>query len=158
MRVLVLVLVAVLLGSVLASAAEDPSRATWLGTGFQLTFPVMPPHTVPASGLSVRVWIADMIGFDANFFVVGMSLSFTPRVLFKFVNLPLADLYAGAGMGFFAYTPPNDALMLYTPVQVFTGLEMRFIRNVAFVGEVGIFGLGGTRGGVTGGLGVHVYF
>jgi hypothetical protein len=138
--------------------AEDPSRTTWLGTGFQLTFPVMPPHTVPASGLSLRVWIADLIGFDASFFLVGTSLSFTPRALFKLINLDLADIYIGAGMGFFAYTPPNDALMLYTPVQIFTGLEMRFIPNIAFTGEVGIFGLGGTRGGVTGGLGVHFYF
>lgn len=153
-----MVLLALLYCATTVSAAEDPSQTKGLAMGFQLTFPVLPPHSVPASGLSIRFWLGDLIGFDANFFLVGTSLSFTPRALFKFVNLHLADLYAGAGMGFFAYTPLNDALMLYTPVQIFTGLELRFIPNIAFTGEVGIFGLGGTRGGVTGGLGVHFYF
>lgn len=143
---------------VTARAGEDPSRTTSLATGFQLTFPVVPPHEIPASGLSIRFWLGDLLGFETNFFLVGTSLSFTPRAFFKFVNLHLADLYAGVGMGIFAYTPPNDALMLYTPIQILVGLEMRFIPHVAFNGEVGIFGLGGTRGGVTGGLGVHFYF
>jgi hypothetical protein len=43
-------------------------------------------------------------------------------------------------------------------VQGVVGLEMRLTPQIALNGEIGVFGLGGTRGGVTSGLGVHLYF
>lgn len=140
------------------SVVADPSRQHGFGTGLQLTFPMKPPHALPASGMSLRMWVGDLFGFEANFFVVGSSLSFTPRAFVKVVNLPLADLYLGVGVGIFAYTPPQDALMLYTPLQGVVGLEMRLTPHLAVNGEIGIFGLGGTKGGVTSGLGLHFYF
>jgi len=141
-----------------ATALDNLSSQYGFGTGMQVTFPMTPPHALPASGMSVRVWVSDLFGFEANFFVVGSSLSFTPRAFFKVINLEIADLYVGAGVGLFAYTPPQDALMLYTPLQGLIGLEMRLTPRVALNGEVGIFGLGGTKGGVTSGLGLHFYF
>ena len=140
------------------AAVEDLSRENGFGTGLQLTFPMTPPHALPASGMSLRIWLADLFGFDANFFVVGSALSFTPRAFLKVINLSLADLYLGIGVGIFAYAPPPDALMLYTPLQGLVGLEMRLTPHIAVNGEVGIFGFGGTKGGVTSGLGLHFYF
>jgi hypothetical protein len=61
-------------------------------------------------------------------------------------------------VSFFTYAPPQEALMLYIPVQGVVGLEMRLTPQIALNGEIGVFGLGGTRGGVTSGLGVHLYF
>lgn len=141
-----------------AMALENLSSQYGFGTGMQLTFPMTPPQALPASGMSLRVWISDFYGFEANFFVIGSALSFTPRAFLKVINLEIADLYVGAGVGIFAYAPPQDALMLYTPLQGLVGLEMRLAPRVALNGEVGIFGLGGTRGGVTSGLGLHFYF
>ncbi len=141
-----------------AMAGENLSSQYGFGTGMQVTFPMRPPQALPASGMSVRVWISDFYGVEANFFVVGSALSFTPRVFLKVINLEIADLYVGVGMGIFAYAPPQDALMLYTPLQGLIGLEMRLTPRVALNGEVGIFGFGGTGGGVTSGLGLHFYF
>ncbi len=141
-----------------AMALENLSSQYGFGTGMQLTFPMTPPQALPASGMSLRIWISDFYGVEADFFVVGSALSFTPRAFVKIINLEIADLYIGVGMGIFAYAPPHDALMLYTPLQGLVGLEMRLTPRVALNGEVGIFGFGGTRGGVTSGLGLHFYF
>ncbi len=151
-------LLIVIAGAYSSTALENLSHQYGFGTGMQLTFPMTPPQALPASGMSVRLWISDLFGAEANFFVVGSALSFTPRVFFKVINLEIADLYIGAGVGIFAYAPPQDALMLYTPWQALVGLEIRLTPRVALNGEVGIFGLGGTRGGVTSGLGLHFYF
>ncbi len=153
-----IVLIVLVASACVVVAVEDLSRENGFGTGLQLTFPMTPPHALPASGMSLRIWLVDLFGFEANFFVVGSSLSFTPRAFLKAINLPLADLYLGVGVGIFAYTPPQDALMLYTPLQGFVGLEMRLTPHLAVNGEVGLFGLGGTKGGVTSGLGLHFYF
>ncbi|MFN4218452.1 MAG: hypothetical protein ACK4HB_04120 [Candidatus Bipolaricaulia bacterium] len=153
-----LALIALVLSGFSVIALENLSSQYGFGTGMQLTFPMTPPQALPASGMSVRVWISDFYGFEADFFVVGSALSFTPRAFVKVINLEIADLYIGAGVGIFAYAPPQDALMLYTPLQGLVGLEMRLTPRVALNGEVGIFGLGGTRGGVTSGLGLHFYF
>jgi hypothetical protein len=153
-----LALLALTLSAFSAGALENLSSRYGFGTGMQLTFPMTPPQALPASGMSLRVWISDLFGFEADFFVVGSALSFTPRAFFKVMNLEIADLYVGAGVGIFAYAPPQDALMLYTPLQGLIGLEMRLTPRVALNGEVGIFGLGGTKGGVTSGLGLHFYF
>ncbi len=141
-----------------AMALENLSSQYGFGTGMQLTFPMRPPQALPASGMSLRVWISDRFGFEANFFVIGSALSFTPRAFLKVINLEIADLYVGGGVGIFAYAPPQDALMLYVPFQALVGLEMRLTPRLALNGEVGVFGFGGTRGGVTSGLGLHFYF
>jgi hypothetical protein len=135
-------------------AFEDLSAQRGFGVGMQVTFPMRPPQALPASGMSVRVWLWDRFGIEGDFFVVGSSLSFTPRLFLKVINLEIADLYVGGGVSFFTYAPPQEALMLYIPVQGVVGLEMQIALN----GEIGVFGLGGTRGGVTSGLGVHLYF
>jgi hypothetical protein len=139
-------------------AFEDLSAQRGFGVGMQVTFPMRPPQALPASGMSVRVWLWDRFGIEGDFFVVGSSLSFTPRLFLKVINLEIADLYVGGGVSFFTYAPPQEALMLYIPVQGVVGLEMRLTPRVALNGEVGIFGLGGTKGGVTSGLGLHFYF
>jgi hypothetical protein len=139
-------------------AFEDLSAQRGFGVGMQVTFPMRPPQALPASGMSVRVWLWDRFGIEGDFFVVGSSLSFTPRLFLKVINLEIADLYVGGGASFFTYAPPQEALMLYIPVQGVVGLEMRLTPQVALNGEIGVFGLGGTRGGVTSGLGVHLYF
>jgi hypothetical protein len=139
-------------------AFEDLSAQRGFGVGMQVTFPMRPPQALPASGMSVRVWLWDRFGIEGDFFVVGSSLSFTPRLFLKVINLEIADLYVGGGVSFFTYAPPQEALMLYIPVQGVVGLEMRLTPQIALNGEIGGFGLGGTRGGVTSGLGVHLYF
>jgi hypothetical protein len=139
-------------------AFEDLSAQRGFGVGMQVTFPMRPPQALPASGMSVRVWLWDRFGIEGDFFVVGSSLSFTPRLFLKVINLEIADLYVGGGVSFFTYAPPQEALMLYIPVQGVVGLEMRLTPQIALNGEIGVFGLGGTRGGVTSGLGVHFYF
>lgn len=157
-QIVSLALIVLTLSTFSAIALENLSSRHGFGTGMQLTFPMRPPQALPASGMSLRVWISDFYGFEANFFVVGSALSFTPRAFLKVINLEIADLYIGTGVGIFAYAPPQDALMLYTPLQGFIGLEMRVTPRIALNGEIGIFGLGGTRGGVTSGLGLHFYF
>jgi hypothetical protein len=139
-------------------AFEDLSAQRGFGVGMQVTFPMRPPQALPASGMSVRVWLWDRFGIEGDFFVVGSSLSFTPRLFLKVINLEIADLYVGGGGSFFTYAPPQEALMLYIPVQGVVGLEMRLTPQIALNGEIGVFGFGGTRGGVTSGLGVHFYF
>lgn len=153
-----LALIVVALSGFSVTALENLSSQYGFGTGMQLTFPMRPPQALPASGMSLRIWISDFYGFEANFFVVGSALSFTPRAFLKVINLEIADLYVGLGVGIFAYAPPQDALMLYTPLQGLVGLEMRLTPRVALNGEIGIFGFGGTKGGVTSGLGLHFYF
>lgn len=153
-----LVLAALAMSAFPVIALENLSKQHGFGTGMQLTFPMTPPQALPASGMSLRVWVSDLFGFEADFFVVGSALSFTPRAFLKVINLEIADLYVGGGVGIFAYAPPQDALMLYTPLQGLVGLEMRLTPRVALNGEIGIFGLGGTKGGVTSGLGLHFYF
>jgi hypothetical protein len=139
-------------------AFEDLSAQRGFGVGMQVTFPMRPPQALPASGMSVRVWLWDRFGIEGDFFVVGSSLSFTPRLFLKVINLEIADLYVGGGVSFFTYAPPQEALMLYIPVQGVVGLEMRLTPQIALNGEIGVFGFGGTSGGVTSGLGVHFYF
>jgi hypothetical protein len=139
-------------------ALENLSAQRGFGVGMQVTFPMRPPQALPASGMSVRVWLWDRLGIEGDLFVVGSSLSFTPRFFFKVINLEIADLYVGGGLSFFTYAPPQEALMLYIPMQGVVGLEMRLTPQIALNGEIGVFGFGGTRGGVTSGLGVHFYF
>jgi hypothetical protein len=122
-------------------AFEDLSAQRGFGVGMQVTFPMRPPQALPASGMSVRVWLWDRFGIEGDFFVVGSSLSFTPRLFLKVINLEIADLYVGGGVSFFTYAPPQEALMLYIPVQGVVGLEMRLTPQIALNGEIGVFGL-----------------
>ncbi len=157
-KIVSIVLSIVTVSALAGLAFEDLSAQRGFGVGMQLTFPMRPPQALPASGMSVRLWLWDRIGIEGDFFVVGSSLSFTPRLFLKVINLEIADLYVGGGLSFFTYAPPQEALMLYIPVQGVVGLEMRLTPQIALNGEIGIFGFGGTRGGVTSGLGVHFYF
>ena len=161
MRKLVLVSIILLLlgvGSELALAQQgvpDYSTGRLFGIGAEVTFPMVGPaspnwpNMFPATGLSTRLWLADLFGLDAAFWVFPGFPSFAIRSLFKLFNTPIVDIYSGLGVAFF-----NGA----APFQGLTGLEISISHNLALIAEVGVFGLGGTTGGVTAGLGAHFYF
>lgn len=139
----------------LGAAQEDYSVGRLFGIGAEVTAPIRSPldpawpNMFPATGLSTRLWLADLFGVDVNFWVFPGFPSFALRTLFKFFNTSIVDIYTGLGMAFF-----NGA----TPFQLVSGLEVSISRNLALNFEVGLFGLGGTSGGVTAGLGAHFYF
>ena len=147
-------LLALALGSG-AALAQDYSAGRVFGIGAQVTFPIPSPtspawpNMFPATGLSTRLWLADLFGLDADFWVFPGFPSLAIRSLFKLFNSPIVDLYTGLGVAFFANVAPFQAV---------SGLEISLSRSLALNAEVGIFGLGGTAGGVTAGLGVHFYF
>lgn len=138
-----------------AQAQEDLSRGRLFGIGAEVTAPIRSPtdpawpNMFPATGLSTRLWLADLFGLDVNFWVFPGFPSFAFRTLFKFFNTPIVDIYSGLGMAFF-----NAA----TPFQLMSGLEVSISRNLTLNFEVGVFGFGGTTGGVSAGLGAHFYF
>ncbi len=145
-------------GSGLAATQQgvaDYSTGRLFGIGAEVTFPMVGPaspnwpNMFPATGLSTRLWLADLFGLDAAFWVFPGFPSFAIRSLFKLYNSPIVDIYTGLGVAFF-----NGA----APFQGLTGLEISISHSLALVAEVGIFGLGGTSGGVTAGLGAHFYF
>lgn len=126
---------------------EDFSKGRGLGIGLQATFP---PDKFPASGLSVRFWIADLLGFEVDLFWIP---SFTTRSFLKLFNTEMVDLYIGGGVAIFSTgTPPT----LRTPFQGVGGLEISLSHNLALNAEVGAYINGGM--GVTAGLGAHFYF
>jgi len=129
---------------------EDLSRGHGFGLGLGLTAPFEPPNTFPASGLSGRVWIADLFGLEAAFFIVDQAPSIAARAFLKFLNTSIVDLYVGTGAAFFA----ADG-MLVTPLQVVTGIEVRLTANLALHAEVGLLFRGVSE--VTAGLGAHFY-
>ncbi|MGQ9477317.1 MAG: hypothetical protein ACUVRH_02355 [Candidatus Bipolaricaulia bacterium] len=141
--------------SVLALAQEDLSKGRLFGLGAEVTAPIRSPsdsawpNMFPATGLSTRLWLADLFGLDVNFWVFPGFPSFAFRTLFKFFNTPIVDIYSGLGMAVF-----NGA----TPFQLMSGLEVSISRNLALNFEVGVFGFGATSGGVSAGLGAHFYF
>ncbi|MCR4404023.1 MAG: hypothetical protein NUW06_01785 [Candidatus Acetothermia bacterium] len=153
---LVLALVAIAAAfSVLGFAQEDYSAGRLFGIGAEVTAPIRSPvdpawpNMFPATGLSTRLWLADLFGIDVNFWVFPGFPSFAIRTLFKFFNTSIVDIYTGLGMAFF-----NGA----TPFQLVSGMEVSISRNLALNFEVGVFGFGATSGGVSAGLGAHFYF
>jgi hypothetical protein len=155
----ILFLVAVLLFitaafTVLGAAQEDYSVGRLFGIGAEVTAPIRSPtdpawpNMFPATGLSTRLWLADLFGIDVNFWVFPGFPSFAFRTLFKFFNTPIVDIYTGLGMAVF-----NGA----TPFQLVSGLEVSISHNLALNFEVGVFGFGATSGGVSAGLGAHLY-
>ena len=138
-----------------SSLAQDLSTGRLLGIGAQVTFPIVSPvspnwpNMFPATGLSTRLWLADLFGIDVDFWVFPGFPSFAFRSLFKVFNTMIVDIYTGLGMAFF-----NGA----TPFQLVSGLEISISHNLALNAEVGLFGFGATSGGVTAGLGAHFYF
>jgi len=152
-----LVILCLLVASSLAVAqVEDFSKGRVFGIGLQFTAPTdpsSPSGIFPASGLSSRIWIIDLLGVEVDLFVVAGSPSFTMRALFKAFNLEIVDIYIGGGVAFYSFGGK-----LYTPFQGTGGLEISLSRNLALNAEVGFFGLGGVGGGVTAGLGAHFYF
>jgi hypothetical protein len=153
--VAVLILLALSSFPALAQPQEDLSRGRLFGIGAEVTAPIRSPtdpawpNMFPATGLSTRLWLADLFGLDVNFWVFPGFPSFAFRTLFKFFNTPIVDIYSGLGMAVF-----NGA----TPFQLMSGLEVSISRNLALDFEVGVFGFGGTTGGVSAGLGAHFYF
>lgn len=137
------------------ASAQDYSAGRVFGIGAQVTFPIVSPtspawpNMFPATGLSSRLWLADLFGLEVDFWVFPGFPSFAVRSLFKLYNSPIVDLYTGLGVAFF-----NAA----APFQGMSGLEISLSHSLALNAEVGIFGLGGTTGGVTAGLGAHIYF
>ncbi len=107
------------------------------------------PNMFPATGLSTRLWMADLFGIDVDFWVFPGFPSFAFRSLFKIFNTTIVDIYTGLGMAFF------DGA---TPFQLASGLEISISPSLALNTEVGVFGFGATDGGVTAGLGAHFYF
>jgi hypothetical protein len=128
-----------------------------LGIGVQATAPFVPPDAFPASGLSLRLWIGDLVGLELDTFLLSGSPSFSPRVLAKFFNAEIVDLYLGLGLSTFTYTAQGKTL-LYAPLQGLAGLEIRLSKHLALNAELGLFGHSGQAKGVTAGLGVHFYF
>lgn len=128
--------------------AEDFSKGRLLGIGFEATF----PPSFPASGLSVRLWFADLLGLEVDLWVVAEGPSFTIRSFLKLFNTEIVDIYTGAGVAFFGLEGK-----LKTPFQALVGLEISFNRRLALNSEVGAFLLDGKLG-VTAGLGIHFYF
>jgi len=158
MRKVILALVVLLLVALAfptQGSAQDLSAGRFFGIGAQVTFPMRSltdpnwPNMFPATGLSTRVWLADLFGIDVDFWVFPGFPSFSFRTLFKVFNSTIVDIYSGLGMAFFKVA---------TPFQLVSGLEISISHNLALNAEVGVFGFGGTSGGVTAGLGTHFYF
>jgi len=143
-----------MIGMTLSSQAiplGDLSQGHGVGLGLALTAPFTPPDTFPASGFSVRLWIADLFGLSATLFVVGDAPSATGRAFIKFLNTPIVDLYVGSGAAFFV---SNGIFVV--PLQAVTGLEIRLTPHVALHAEVGLLFRGVSE--VTAGMGIHFYF
>lgn len=130
-------------------AAASASRN--LGVGLVFTAPTSPPNTFPASGLSARIWLSDLLGIEVDFFVVDRAPSFTLRAFVKYLRTPLVDLYAGAGVSFFGF---NGGLVV--PFQAATGIQIRLTPSLALNAELGAYFRG--VAGVTAGLGAYFYF
>jgi hypothetical protein len=64
-------------------AFEDLSAQRGFGVGMQVTFPMRPPQALPASGMSVRVWLWDRFGIEGDFFVVGSLSELHPAALLE---------------------------------------------------------------------------
>ncbi len=121
------------------------------GIGLAFTAPVNPPNTFPASGLSGRIWLGDLFGIEADFFVVNQAPSFAVRAFVKYLRTPLVDLYVGTGVAFFGF---NGGLV--APFQAATGIEIQLTPNVALNAEIGAYFRG--VAGITAGLGAYFYF
>ncbi len=129
---------------------EDLSRGHSIGFGIDLTAPFTPPNTFPASGLSGRIWIANLFGFEATLFVVDQAPSLSGRAFIKYLNTSVADLYVGTGVAFF-----GSEGVFVVPLQAVSGLEVRLTPNLAISAEVGLLFRGVSE--VTAGLGFHFY-
>jgi len=134
-----------------ALPVEDLSQGHGLGVGLALTAPFAPPNTFPASGFSVRLWIADLFGLSATLFLVDGAPSATGRAFIKFLNTSVVDLYVGSGAAFFI----SNGIFI-VPLQAVTGLEIRLISQIALHAEVGLLFRGISE--VTAGMGMHFYF
>jgi hypothetical protein len=105
--VAVLILLALSSFPALAQPQEDLSRGRLFGIGAEVTAPIRSPtdpawpNMFPATGLSTRLWLADLFGLDVNFWVFPGFPSFAFRTLFKFFNTPIVDIYSGLGMAVF---------------------------------------------------------
>ena len=154
-----IILVALILGisQIGLAVSEDRSHGKWIGVGAEVTSPFSPPNTFPASGLSIRLWIADLVGFELDAFLIENSPSFSPRTFVKLLNTDIVDIYLGAGLSLFIYAEKGKTL-LFTPLQGLAGIEIRLTSNIVLNAELGLFGHSGKPQGVTSGMGIHFYF
>ena len=58
------------IGVVAQAQIADLSAGNPLGIGLEITSPFTAPDTFPASGVSSRLWIANLFGLEASVFVV----------------------------------------------------------------------------------------
>ena len=131
-------------------AVEDLSQGHGIGFGLGLTAPFTPPNTFPASGLSGRLWVANLFGIEASLFVVDHAPSLSMRGFLKYVNTSVADLYLGTGAAVF-----GSGGTLVVPLQAVSGLEIRLTPHIALAAEVGLLFRGVSE--VTAGLAIHFY-
>lgn len=134
-----------------AQSALGGEASHGLGVGLAFTAPVSAPNTFPASGLSSRMWLGDLLGIEVDFFVVDQAPSFAARAFVKYFRTSLVDLYAGTGVGFFGF---NGGLVV--PFQAATGIEIALTSNLALNAEVGAYFRG--VAGITAGIGAYFYF
>jgi len=129
---------------------EDLSQGHGIGFGVGITAPFTPPNTFPASGISGRIWIANLFGIEASLFVVDQAPSLSMRGFLKYVNTAVADLYLGTGAAIFG----SDGTLV-VPLQAVSGLEIRLTPHIALAAEVGLLFRGVSE--VTAGLAIHFY-
>lgn len=149
-----LTVLTVLFGLSVVGAAQpvpDLSRGHGIGFGVALTAPFAPPNTFPASGISGRVWIADLFGLEASVFVVDHAPSLAGRAFVKFFNGAVTDLYVGSGAAVF-----GSGGSLVVPLQATSGIEVRLTPHLALHSEVGLLFRGVSE--VTAGLGLYLYW
>jgi len=156
MRRFIMLIAAALIVSSLGFAAQaqgqvaDLSEGNPFGIGLEITAPFTAPDTFPASGLSSRLWIANLFGLEASVFVVNGAPSLATRTFIKYLNTSFVDLYVGTGAAFFG----NEGEFV-VPLHAVTGLELHFNEHIAMHGEVGMLFRGVST--VTAGLGFHFY-
>jgi len=128
-----------------AFGQDDLSDGRILGIGAQVGFPVI--------GMSVRFWIQDSYGLEADYFpLLIFSVEVTTiRGLMKIVNNPVADLYIAGGSTF------QGSSLLCTHMAM--GIEYSFAYEVALHTEVGIAAYVLTSGfAILFGGGIYFYF
>ena len=155
MVVVFVMLLLVALGWSGFAQVEDFSKGRLLGIGFLATFSSK-ETPFPASGLSTRLWFADLLGLEVDLWAVPAGASFTIRSFLKFFNTEIVDFYGGAGVAFFP-SKEDTVTTFKVPFQGLVGLEISLNRRLAMISEVGAVFLDGKLG-VSAGLGVHFYF
>lgn len=109
------------------------------------------------SGFSIRLWFADMWGLEGDAWFRSQGSTFGGRVLLKFANDSMMDIYLASGVGL----PLQAPVSLVLEMVVAAELTSPAFRVLAFNMEVGI-GIGFGSHTLTllpiAALGTHYYF